>query len=260
MRKCLFLCAVFVLAGLSGCKPSYPRAMVPDAVKKLVKKEYGLDGEAKLVGETLYLKIQLANLITTEQKALTDILKKVQGASLTITRVSLSSDAKIRFLVLVASHPTYKLHLRIIQRLDDIKYYLYQKISRSDYEDRLVLEIDTSEDARYGDMDRMDRELTMPEFVGRLVVSQMNMLSRNNPFLGIILGSIQLRYKDFRDGELDVELTNKLTPELFSFFEDTLIKQAEKINKKYLGYETRKVKVSGKGADFTIKVGTAPTY
>ena len=228
----------------AGCKASYPKASVTESVQKLIKNEYGLEGRAKLEGETLYLEVNLSGLISTEQKVLAEMLKKVQGASLIITRVSLSSDAKIKFMVLVVSEPTYKLQLRIIQKLDDIKAYLYQKISRADYEDRLVLEIEKNGDTESvaeSTVTWKNGEIGMKEFVGRLIVSQVNMISRSNPFLAVMIGNTQLKYIDFKDDELIIGISNAISKPVTPFFKDIVSSQSSKISKKYVGWGPKKI-------------------
>ena len=231
---------------LAGCKGSYTQSTVADSVQKLLKKEYNLDGRAKLEGETLFLEVNLEGLVSTEQKILTEILQKVQGASLVTTRVSLSSDAKINFMVLVVSEPTFKLHLRIIQKLDDIKAFLYQKISKADYEDRLVLEIEPNEAAGSAPVKQAGTsdEIGMKEFVGRLIISQVNMLSRSNPFLAVMLGNSQLKYIDFKEDELVAGLSNGISEPVRPFFENIVINQALKITKKYSGWGPKRIRLT----------------
>lgn len=230
---------------LAGCAPSYPKDSVPVSIEKLLKKEYKLEGHAKIVGETVYLKVDLAGLISPEQKVLTDILKQVQGAALVITRVSLSSDAKIKNMVLVVSEPKFDLNLRIIQRLDDIKGFLYQRISKQDYEERLILEIEPGENKLYtleGEA-AVSRDIDANEFTGRLIVSQINMLSRSNPFLAVVLGNTQLRYIDFKDDELIVGISNSIAKPIMPFFGDIVNSQTLKILKKRIGLAPKRIRV-----------------
>ena len=86
-----YLIAALILFSMvpMGCKATYNKSTIAESVQKLIKKEYNLDGRAKLEGETLYLEVNLEGLVSTEQKILADMLKKVQGAALVITRVSL---------------------------------------------------------------------------------------------------------------------------------------------------------------------------
>jgi hypothetical protein len=242
-----FIIAALIAASMAfaGCKPSYPKDNVPASIEKLLRQEYNVEGHAKLVGETVYMQVDLVGLVSTEQEALTAILKKVQGASLVVTRVALSSDANIKNLVLVVSEPTYRLNLRIIQRVEDVKSYLYMKISRADYEERLILEIEHNE----GKPDTIDNEieknkdLSIKEFAGRLIISQINMLSRSNPFLGVMLGNTQLKYVDFDGEELVASISHKISKPVMPFFEDIINAQALKIRKKNICAGPKRVKL-----------------
>ena len=245
----ILFCMVF-----AGCGPSYPKDSVPVSIEKLLKKEYKLNGHAALVGQTVYLEIDLEGLISPEQKVLTEILKKVQGASLIITRVSLSSDAKIKNMVLVVNEPKFDLNLRIIQRVEDIKGFIYQKISKADYEERLILEIEPSENKPYTlevEVSR-NKDLDTKEFVGRLIVSQINMLSRSNPFLAVVLGNTQLRYIDFKENELVVGISNSIAKPIVPFFEDIVNSQASKITKKKIGLMPNKIRIIDNNNQSTI--------
>jgi len=253
MKKHLLLSLVILFGMLSaGCKASYPKNSVAESVEKLIKKEYNINGQAKLTGDTLYLEVNLDGLVSTEQKVLTKILTKVEGASLVITRVALSSDASIKYMVLVASEPTFKLHLRIIQRLDDIKGYLYQKISREDYQDRLVLEIVSEQEKTLESGMENNNGIGMKEFVGRLIVSQVNMLTRSNPFLAVTLGNTQLQYIDFKDDELVVGITNGISRPITPFFKGIVNSQSLKIDKKYIGWGPKKVRLVGSNNQSTL--------
>lgn len=244
-----FLILSISFFSFSGCSPTYPKQNIAESVEKIVKKEYNLDGDAKLVGETLHLNIKLSGLTTTEPKVLNSILNKVQGAVFAVTRVSLSSDAKIKFLVVRAKDPSWKLTIRIIQRLEDVKGYLYQKISRSDYEDRYILEINGEENEIINKQNAAEYEnigdMNIKEFLGRLIVSQINMLGRSNPFLGILLGNSKLELYGFTDDELIIKVGDAISPKILPLFEEIFNSQAEKLVRKFSEWQPEKIKVIG---------------
>ncbi|MCX5782475.1 MAG: hypothetical protein NT145_07210 [Elusimicrobia bacterium] len=216
---------------LSGCNPTYPVGNLTESIQKLVKKEYNLESKASLVGNTLYLDIKLEDISSTETKKLSAMLEKLQGAVLSIVRVSLSTDAKISFMVVTAIDPVWKLGIRIIESLQDIKDYLYQKISRGEYEGRLVMEIDIGQDGLINYTS--DKEMTLNEFAGRLTVSQFNMLLRSNPFLSILLNKYELKYVSFVGSELVLTGTKNFDPQMFELARHILVNEAEKTSKKY---------------------------
>jgi hypothetical protein len=231
------LCLALAAFLCAGCGPTYPSNHITDAVRRVVKKEYHLDSTARLVGATLYLDVRLTGLTSTDPQALAEVLKKVQGAVLAITRVSLSSDAQIRYTVVTAKDPSWKLSMRIIQRLDDVKAFLYQKISHADYEERLVLEINGAGPAAES------RELDVREFAGRLIVSQINMLGRTNPFLSAIVGNSQLEYIGMDGEELTMKLGMGLAPQAQPLFEDIVMRQSKKVAVKYSLGQLKRVRI-----------------
>lgn len=235
----LLFCAL--LAALSGCKPSYPRERVTESVLKIIKKEYAITGNAALVGDTLYLNIKIPGMVTTEQKMLPRVLDKAQGAVLAVTRVALSSDADIRYVVITAQDPSWKMRLRFIQRIEDVKGYLYQRISHGDYEDRLVVEIENRPSENNVLMPL--KALEPREFLGRLIVSQVNMLSRSNPFLAVVLGNAQMEYQGYTDTELVVQVSNYLSPQVLPFFEEVVNEKSIKILSKINLWQLKQVRV-----------------
>ncbi|MFH0948480.1 MAG: hypothetical protein V1833_05735 [Elusimicrobiota bacterium] len=214
----------------TGCsKPTYPKDKLSESTQKILKKEYNLDGKIKLVGATLYLEVDLPELISTEKDLPGKILKKLNGAILTIVRISLSSDAKIDTLITVAKVKDYDFCVRIIQRLDDIKGLLYLKISKSDYEDRSILEMLPYSGLNYTD-------LTLKEFAARLLVSQYNMLLKTNPFVSALLNNVSLEFSNFTEDSIVLVTGSSqinLTASIKKFFEKILIKSYLDILKKY---------------------------
>ncbi|MBN1622365.1 MAG: hypothetical protein JW871_07220 [Endomicrobiales bacterium] len=236
---------------ISSCGPSYPKDKLAESLKGVLKKEYDIDGEVELKEKTLYLDIILTGLTTTEPKALSDVLKTVQKAMLTITRVSLSSDAQVEYMVVNARDPGWKLSLRIVQRLEDVKWLIYHKISRSDYEGRMVLEIDRGSDMfrdTEGEVFSDDfsveeehteitesehKKISIEEFIGRLIASQVNMLNLKNPFLSVFLNNPQLKFQSFSSDEIVISVNNYLNESSLLLFKKILEREARKVVSKY---------------------------
>ncbi len=235
---------------LSGCSPSYPKNQLPMALAKMIKKEYNLDSRVVLRGNTLYLDLYLSGIASTDPRMLNEILKKIQGAMLSITRVSLSSDAKIEYMVVNARDAAWSLNIRLIQRLEDVKGLLYQRISKSDYEGRLVLEIDILNKTPNGPstlqslVGDIKYNLTVEEFAGRLMVSQVNMASRTNPFLSVLLNNVQLRYERWTPDQLFVTATGALSDSSFFLFQNIIKTESQKVMSKYKTWQPRMMVIS----------------
>lgn len=228
-KKTVFYTFLFyvIVVCLSSCsKPSYPKEKLSDSTKKVLKKEYNLDGSVKLIGKTLYLEIELSELTSAEKDLYKEILKKIQGAVLTTVRISLSSDAKIDFLVTIAKVKHYDFCIRIIQRLEDIKNYLYLKISKSDYEDRIIFEMFPYSKIKYIDF-------TLEEFVARLIISQYNMLLKSNPFISALLNNVSLEFYKITGNFLIIVANNNISNSIKELFEKIILKSYQKITTKY---------------------------
>jgi hypothetical protein len=251
MKKIVVLGCI-IISGLAlsmtGCKATYPKEQITSSIEKIIAKDYQLKGKARLTGGTLYLEIELAGMISTEPKSLNALMDKVQDAFLTITRVALSSDAKIQYLAVIARDPSWKLNLRLVQRLEDIKGYFYQRISHSDYQDRLIMEIDTNP--------TVSQNIPMPalsslpsiapqEFLGRLIASQLNMLSRNNPFLAILLGNSQLRFDSFTKDSIFIKVEGELSEKSLPLFQELLTEKSKKTIEKLKIWQPQFIQVMG---------------
>ena len=80
----------------------------------------------------------------------------------------------------------------MFQNIDDVKSYFYQRISRGDYEQRQLIEMENPETAKATVTDK--HYIIIEEFVARLAVSQLNMIGKTNPFIANLLTSLNLRY------------------------------------------------------------------
>lgn len=238
---------IISLTFLVSCGPTYPKNQIEKAVENLVNKEYGLIGEARLKGRVLYLDVMLKDLTATKTNQVTEAIKKLQGAVLTITRVALSSDAEIRYMVVSSYDPAWKLGIRIIQNMEDIKGFLYQKISKGDYEGRLVLEVENGDTNKISPIIALNSEvLAIKEFVGRLVASQINMLSRSNPFLGVVLDNFKLRYFGFTGDSIILQAVDLRDKDINVLFKEVIKDEFQKVIKKYDIKPITKLTIVGK--------------
>jgi hypothetical protein len=181
-----------------SCGVSYPSGSIADSLEEIVKKDTGTDSEALVYGKTLYLDMLLNDLTSNDTAKVNAAISKMQSAILAITRVVLSSDSKIKYMVVSTFDKDKQVLFRITQNIEDIKAYLYMKISRGDYETRNLLEIEGPGYAAKEIDDKHD--ISDEEYVARMIVAQINMQARTNPFLGALVQLLQLRFLRI-DGE-----------------------------------------------------------
>ncbi len=217
---------------LSSCGPSYPKETLVNDIEQIVKKESGCDARVSFIKDTVYLDMPMNTIVSSENEVFSEAITALQNGVFAVTRIALSSDADIKIIVITAFDPEYTVSLRMIQNIEDVKSYFYQRISKSDYEQRQLIEIEGPDTARQSILDR--HYVGQEEFVGRLIVSQLNMLGRTNPFLATVINSLNLKYGSIYNDSIII--TAKGT---YSLVSDTLIRKliTEELNKNIKKYK-----------------------
>ncbi|MDR2437732.1 MAG: hypothetical protein LBD17_06725 [Endomicrobium sp.] len=175
MKKRYLILILFLGVLLNSCGVTYKKGNLTQDLEKLVEKEAKQKSKAYIVGKTLYLDMQVDGLGSPADREVFDkALRKIKIAELDVSRVVLSSDSDIKFMVVTAYDPAYSFLLRLVQNIDDIKKYFYMRISKADYESRSLVEI-FGGSIHKGIKDKHD--ISQEEFVGRLIASKLNTLT-----------------------------------------------------------------------------------
>jgi hypothetical protein len=223
---------------IGSCRVSYPKETIAQDLEELVKKETGKDVKSSVIGRTLYLDMPLEELTSQNQTVARHAMNKIQTASFDIARVVLSSDSEIKYMVAVIYDINKYICFRIIQNIEDIKSYMYMRISRDDYLSRNLLEIETLKEAERAISGRED--ISDTEFVGRLIVSNINSAARTNPFLGTMVSSFNLRFKGVKQGILLLSsstlIEDGVKPLLEDFIQKEIQNYSRKYNKPFIGF------------------------
>lgn len=157
----------------------------------LCKKEQKLDVQARLVGKTLYLTCSLDGLIGLDLDFQKEALETLEGVMLSGTRAALSTDAKVDFLSMKVKDARLGSAITLLRYIPDIKGLIYMRYSRNDFEDRLVLETDGAEVSP--DDQASLHDITLPEFIARLVSSRLHRQLTGNPLVSVFLRISQVR-------------------------------------------------------------------
>ncbi len=142
-----------------------------------------------MVGKTLYIAFDLEGLVTDDLDFRRETLETFEGVMLSGTRASLSTDAKVDFLVVQAKDPRLKASIRLLRYIPDIRGLIYMRYSRSDFEDRLVLE----SDAVTSEAPEPMRDVTLSEYMARLLSSRLQRRLTGNPLVSALLQIHSLR-------------------------------------------------------------------
>jgi hypothetical protein len=191
---------------LASCnRPTYPKKELPQAVQKLFKKELDVDAVSRLVGKTLYVAFKLDGLISSDFEIPKKVIKQIESAMLSIARIGLSTDAAIDYTVIQASDHVFGVQIRVVRKMQDLKDLFYWKISKSDFDERLILDFRRTRpalpkipvgstvstpvllDTPWPHEDQW-QDLTLEEYLGELIASRINMGMRSNPFMHVLLG------------------------------------------------------------------------
>lgn len=134
---------LFMMVFISSCsKASYPKQKLIHSVKEMCLKEYGLDVEVKYVGKTLGTYVQLASLFDRKKGLNQEASEKVADILLSVTRVSLSTDADVQYyLVIAADNSIPGMEAVFIRYVDDVKKFWYGSISREDFFQRMMIDV-----------------------------------------------------------------------------------------------------------------------
>jgi hypothetical protein len=222
---------LIIVSLLNSCGVTYKKETLTYDLEKLVSKECNQDSKAYIVGKTLYLDMELDGLTAKDRKTASATLRKIQLVANAVVRVVLSGDAVIKYMVATVYNHDKNLAFRIIQNIDDVKNYFYTRISRSDYESRSLFEIMGPKVAVKIISDKHD--ISDEEFVGRLIVSQISMLSNVNPFFGALISMLQLRYAGVKNKTLLLATPNEIDKKTIYMFEKILKEKVKDYSKKY---------------------------
>ncbi len=224
----IFFISFFIFC---SCNVTFPKETLKQDTEKLIKKETGVDSAAYICGSTMYLDVVMDGLADDNEQTVSKAYETIQKIVSNIVRVPLSSDADIKIVVVSIFDSDYKTLLRIFENIGDIKAYSHQLISRTDYGERQLMEFEGADSAKR--IVENKHEISQEEFVARLIISQINMSARQNPFLGQLINSLQLQYFDVKD-ETICFMSNKIDNyDVQVLLKNRLLKESVKNLQKY---------------------------
>ena len=106
---------------------------------------------------------------------------------LSVTRVAMSTDEKLDFIVLDARDETWGVQTTFIRRVEDLRFLYYMKISKTDFDERFILETRRF-DPKKGTADEGWDGMTLQDFMARWVAFRLGLGSKSNPFLSVLMG------------------------------------------------------------------------
>lgn len=179
----LLICS-FLIINIIACSPTYLKDEIVESVVKMCKSDYNLDVEVKVIGETLGAFVVLDNLIEENLMFNEETSIKIDAVLLSITRVCLSTNAPLKFYVVVCRDSIAGVEVSFIRYIDDIKKFMSGFISRDDYFNRLVM--DVKPEILWDNKQFSLSEIQMPDFLSfqmeqrlRTEINQKNLYVSN---------------------------------------------------------------------------------
>ena len=116
---------ILCLLLISGCGPTYPKGKINGVIADLCRKEYKLDVQTKVMGSTAVVYLPAENLFDAVFNIDKAASKKINDVILGMSRVTLSTDAKFDFFVVIAQDPKVpEVEIVYIRYVPDFKRFL----------------------------------------------------------------------------------------------------------------------------------------
>jgi len=153
----------------AGCAPTYPKEIVDEAIVQLCREEYSVDVKVKVLGKTIGVYIPLEGLFDQTLNISQEAADKINNVILSVSRVTLSTDAPIDFYIVIAQDPMLpEIEVVVVRYVADIKMLHYSQISRGEFAKRMIIEVKLTPQAQ--------RERVLRDIFGRLNIEQTDEL------------------------------------------------------------------------------------
>lgn len=136
-----FTCPLTLAPALSGCGPTYPKESLKESIIKVCKKEYSLDVKVEVIGKTVAIYCALQDLWDFTFAMTKKASEELNDVILTVSRVTLSTDAGVEFYVVIAHDMRLpEIQIIIVKRVEDVKRFMLNDISRGEFSKRMLID------------------------------------------------------------------------------------------------------------------------
>lgn len=161
---------------VAGCKASYPPGSVEDTIAKICEDEYHTEVQVASAGKTVGALIVMPDILLKDLTFSDQALNKIENVMLTTSRVTLSSQFTYDFFVVTIMDAKTGIRVSFIRYIKDIRRLVMDDISRSDYFQRLLIDVESgspvsdSAAARFGLKDQ-----GLEEFLARQIAERVRL-------------------------------------------------------------------------------------
>jgi len=108
----------------SGCanKPTFPEATITDSIESITKDLYDLETTGRVAGETIGVMLYVDTMLDETKTTIPpEVHEKLGNLTQVVTRIALSTDAEVEFIVVAMRGEDELMELRLVRYVDDIK-------------------------------------------------------------------------------------------------------------------------------------------
>jgi len=245
----LFLIFLLLTPLFAGCRASYPTGSVEETIRKLCEKEYGVAVQVKAVGKTIGALIVMEDILLSDLTFSDQALNKIENVMLTTSRVTLSSEFTYDFFIVTIMDAKTGVQVSFVRYIKDIRRLIMDDISRSDYFQRLLIEVNITQPSLAHQLVTYKlKEYQLSEFLARQIAErlrtqlQMNLVIERLFHISGIQGDFLPGPRRPADGCFQLTLyfypsappfTTIGTPELREDFMKLLFTTAQKVIRRY---------------------------
>ncbi|MFA4842262.1 MAG: hypothetical protein WC658_00280 [Candidatus Omnitrophota bacterium] len=136
----ILLSCCLLFSGCFSFEPTYSKEKIEEQIVTLCKTEYNIEPRVWLVGETVWIYMPFAHIITKDIQLDKDFLEKLNKVMMGSSRVLLSMKPRPQFMAMVASDiKEYGLDYIMLTWIPDIVKYQMEFISRDEFSRRTVV-------------------------------------------------------------------------------------------------------------------------
>ncbi len=173
-RLILLLLAAWPL--VAGCRASYPTGSVEDTIAKICQDEYHVEVQVAKAGKTIGALIVMPDILLSDLTFSDQALNKIENVMLTTSRVTLSSQFNYDFFVITIMDAKTGIRVSFTRYIKDIRRLIMDDISRSDYFQRLLIEVESGRPVSDPAAARFDlKDQVLEDFLARQIAERIRL-------------------------------------------------------------------------------------
>jgi hypothetical protein len=123
--------------------------MVDKAIIQLCREEYNVEVNVEIIGDTVGVYLPIEGLFDMTLNISKEAANNINDVILSVSRVTLSSDADLAFYIVIAQDPLLpEIEVVLIRYLRDLRMLHYEQISRGEFAKRMIVSIKVTPQAQ----------------------------------------------------------------------------------------------------------------